>query len=144
MIFHLGGKNYFNYQISRIDFNSVRMDDKKMIEALTRIAEAQENQADEWKKVTDGLSSINARLDKIDESIKCIDQKLDQTSKETTINTERIQNLKEQFSSEKIDVSKEFDIVHGSIQRRDGHFRWLMASVVIPMILALVAIFKPN
>lgn len=115
-----------------------------MIEALNRIAKAQEEQTQEWNRVNDGLSAINDRLDKIDESIKCIDTKLDETTKETTINTERIQNLKEKVVTEKEETDKQIDIIHDSIRRRDGHFRWLMASVIVPVVLALAAIFKPQ
>lgn len=113
------------------------MDDKKMIEALNRIAEAQERQTQEWAKVCQDLCEIK-------DSIQRIHLKLDETAKETTINTEKIKALKEQFVDEKRESSDKFDIVHGSIQRRDGHFRWLVAVVVVPIGLALIAIFKQN
>jgi len=108
-----------------------------MIEALNRIAEAQEKQANEWEQIRDDLCEIK-------DSIKRIHQKLDETAEKTTINTERINNLKEQFISEKNEISDKFDIVHGSIRRRDNTFRWLAASIIMPIVLALVAIFKPN
>jgi len=108
-----------------------------MIEALNRIAEAQERQHEEFSRVREELCEIK-------DSIKRIHAKLDETAEKTTINTERVKSLKDQFLSEKKENSDKFDIVHESIRRRDNTLRWLFASVLIPIVLAIVAIFKPT
>ena len=113
------------------------MDDEKMIEALNRIAAAQEDQTKEWKEVKNELCEIR-------ESIKRIHQRLDDTARETTINTERISNLKEQFTEEKAETASQINIAHESIRRRDSTLKWIAASIVMPVVLALIAIFKPS
>ena len=106
-----------------------------MNKSLSRIADAQEGQADQWKLVKNELIEIK-------ESIKRIDTKLDATSKETTINSERIEYLREQFQSEKKQVDAEINIVHESIRRRDYVLRWVAASIIVPVMISIMAFFN--
>lgn len=80
----------------------------------------------------------------IQEQIKRVHQRLDDISEKATINEQSIKHLEKVLDEEKSETKERFDIVHKSIRRRDGFLRWLAASVLIPVCLALVAIFKPQ
>jgi len=111
------------------------MTNEEMNKSLSRIADAQEGQSAQWKLVKNELIEIK-------ESIKRIDTKLDATSKETTINSERIEYLREQFQSEKKQVDAEINIVHESIRRRDYVLRWVAASIIVPVMISIMAFFN--
>lgn len=82
----------------------------------------------------------------IKEQLKRVHDRLDEVSEKSTINQQSIKNLKESFDNEKIDTKEKFNVVHQSIRRRDGHFKWLFATIIIPLALSIMAFFKisPN
>ena len=82
----------------------------------------------------------------IKEQLKRLHDRLDEVSEKSTINQQSIINLKESFDNEKVDTKEKFNTVHQSIRRRDGHLKWLFASIIVPVALSIMAFFKisPN
>lgn len=82
----------------------------------------------------------------IQEQIKRVHTRLDDISETATINKQSIIHLEKTLDEEKIETKERFDIVHKSIRRRDGHLKWLVASIIVPVALSIMAFFKisPN
>ena len=75
----------------------------------------------------------------ISEQIKQVHKRLDKISDRALVNEQSIKHLEESFKEEKEEVGKKFDIVHSSIRRRDGHLKWLVASIFVPIVVSILA-----
>ena len=82
----------------------------------------------------------------IQNQIKRVHGRLDEIGEKATINEQSIKHLEKSLGEEKIETEKKFNIVHQSIRRRDGHFKWLFGAIIIPVALSILAFFKisPN
>ena len=78
--------------------------------------------------------------------LKRVHSRLDEISDRSLVNEQSIKHLKESFDDEKGETGKRFNTVHQSIRRRDGHLKWLFASIIVPIALSVMAFFKisPN
>lgn len=82
----------------------------------------------------------------IAEQIRRVHKRLDKISERSLVNEQSIKHLEKSFDDEKNDNCKKFDIVHKSIRRRDGHLKWIVATIIVPIALSIMAFFKisPN
>ena len=75
----------------------------------------------------------------IQEQIKRVHSRLDDISTKATINEQSIKHIEKSFEDEKEETKDRFDIVHKSIRRRDGHLKWLFASIIVPIVISVLA-----
>ncbi len=82
----------------------------------------------------------------IKEQLKRVHDRLDEVSEKSTINQQSIKHLEKSVKEEKTQTKEKFNIVHQSIRRRDGHLKWLVATIIVPIALSVMAFFKisPN
>lgn len=82
----------------------------------------------------------------IQKEIKRVHSRLDEISEKAIVNEQSIKHLKETLDEEKTETKERFDIVHKSIRRRDGHLKWIVATIIVPVALSIMAFFKisPN
>lgn len=78
----------------------------------------------------------------IAEQVKRVHRRLDEISEKAIVNEQSIKHLEKDFGEEKIETKDRFDVVHGSIRRRDGHLKWIVATIIIPIAISIVAFFK--
>ena len=74
----------------------------------------------------------------IQSQIKRVHSRLDEIGETATINKQSIKHLEKSFADEKEETGKKFNIVHQSIRRRDGHLKWLIATVLLPIALSII------
>ncbi|NIA28327.1 MAG: hypothetical protein GWP06_00265 [Actinobacteria bacterium] len=75
----------------------------------------------------------------IAEQIKRVHTRLDTISEIATINKQSIKHLEKSLDEEKEETKERFNIVHKSIRRRDGHLKWLVASIFVPIVVSILA-----
>lgn len=82
----------------------------------------------------------------IQNQIKRVHGRLDEIGEKATINEQSIKHLEKSIEDEKKDTKERFNVVHQSIRRRDGHLKWLFATIIVPIALSILAFFKisPN
>ena len=88
---------------------------------------------------------LNILLDgqkEIAEQVKRIHRRLDEISEKAIVNEQCIKHLEKDFCDEKVETGKKFDIVHASVRRRDGHLKWIVATLIVPVTLSIMAFFK--
>ena len=75
----------------------------------------------------------------ISKEIKRVHSRLDEISEKAIINEQSIKHLEKSLDEEKGETKERFDIVHKSIRRRDGHLKWLVASIFVPIVVSIMA-----
>ena len=92
------------------------------------------------------LKLLLAGQEDIKEQLKRVHQRLDDISETATINTQSIKHIEKELAEEKEETKDRFNIVHKSIRRRDGHLKWVVTSIFVPIVVSVLAFLKisPN
>lgn len=92
--------------------------------------------------MSEEIKMLNLLLEgqkEIAEQIKRVHTRLDTISEIATINKQSIKHLEKSLDEEKEETKERFNIVHKSIRRRDGHLKWLVASIFVPIVVSILA-----
>lgn len=95
--------------------------------------------------MSEEIKMLNLLLEgqkEISEQIRRVHKRLDTISERSLVNEQSIKHLEKSFENEKDETGNRFNIVHNSIRRRDGHLRWFVATLIVPIALSIMAFFK--
>ena len=94
------------------------------------------------EKVEKMLDIVLKGQEEIAAEVKRVHTRLDNMFEKVVVNEQCIKHLEKDFTGEKEETGEKFNIVHASIRRRDGHLKWIVTAIIVPVALSIMAFFK--